>query len=228
MKTSLPPCFSRSTLVVAVVLTFLICSCITELHADVIFTLGNVPQPDEANILLNKGMSGTTVMGTPNGFPQFTVNFTSSQTLLEPSSGQARVSGDPEGTPLVNMTISLANSATYGDLIINPFLDGCSACVPGVATVTVDAVNSMGVPETPAVFNYALGSGNNFLTITTTGGEKIVTTSIVDSGSFNDVRQPRISGLAEIPEPGTLLLLGTGALGLFGPIRRKLLPRGNR
>ena len=32
-----------------------------------------------------------------------------------------------------------------------------------------------------------------------------------------------ISG-TPVPEPGTLALLGTGALGLFGPIRRKLFP----
>jgi len=27
-----------------------------------------------------------------------------------------------------------------------------------------------------------------------------------------------------VPEPSSLILFGTGALGLFGPIRRKLLP----
>jgi len=31
--------------------------------------------------------------------------------------------------------------------------------------------------------------------------------------------------ISSVPEPSSLVLLGTGALGLFGPIRRKLLPR---
>src|SRR5690242_4456462 len=62
--------------------------------ATTIFTLGNNPSGD-VNILLNSGATGTTVQGAPNGFPTLTVNFTSSQVLLEPSSGQARISANP-------------------------------------------------------------------------------------------------------------------------------------
>ncbi len=63
--------------------------------ADIILTAGNNPQPNENNILLNSGLSGTLVSGVPNGVPGVTVNFTSTQLLLEPSSGQARVSAFP-------------------------------------------------------------------------------------------------------------------------------------
>ena len=44
--------------------------------------------------------------------------------------------------------------------------------------------------------------------------------------SFPDAPLPVITTTpaSSVPEPGTVLLLGTGALGLFGPIRRKLLP----
>jgi hypothetical protein len=46
-------------------LIFALSVCIGTIHADIIFTLGNNPQPGEENILLNGG-TGTTVMGAPN------------------------------------------------------------------------------------------------------------------------------------------------------------------
>ena len=209
-------------------------------HADTItFTLGNNPSGD-GNILLNSGLTGTTVQGSPSGFPQFTVNFTSSQLLLEPSLGQARVSANAEGTPLTNLSISLAGGVTYDDLIINPFVGGpgvCPTCVLGNATITVNALSSTGTP-TPATFTYDLGNGNNFLTIVATGGETILNTTISAAGGFSDLRQPRISGpfqavaipepfqAAAIPEPDTLYLLGSGLVGfaLLSSLRKRAKP----
>jgi hypothetical protein len=191
-------------------------ACISTLQASVIFDLGNHPQPDEVNILLNSGQSGMTVTGTTNQFPNVTVNFSSTQSLLAPSSGQARITGNPEDTPLTNMTISLAGGLTYGDLIINPFIGGCRQCISGgTGTISVLAKNSHGILEPPAVFTYTIDNGNNFLTITTNNGERIVSTSIADvGGSFHDLRQPRISGIGVVPEPTTCLLIGMGLVGL--------------
>lgn len=193
------------------------------LNASIIFTLGNNPSND-VNILLNSGATGTTVTGSPNTFPGVIVDFTSTQSLTEPSSGQARVAANPEGTPLTNLTISLANGLTYGDLIINPFIGGqCANCAGGASTITVRAVSSNGTAEAPAVFTgLNVGNGSNFLTIVATGGESIVSTTISVAGGINDLRQPRISGpfAAPVPEAGTYVLIGIG-LGLLGIVARR-------
>ena len=112
------------------------------IQGSVIFTTGNNPQPppnSDVNVLFNGGDTGTTVTGTLNQNPNVFVDFTSAQDLLAPASGQARVSANPEGTPLTDLTISLQNGLTYGDLIINPFIGGqCKGCmVGGPETVTV-------------------------------------------------------------------------------------------
>lgn len=203
----------------------------TATQATTTFTLGNVPSND-TNILLNSGMTGTTVTGTANGVTGFTMVFTSTQQLMEPSSGQARVSANPEGTPLTNLTISLANGATFGDLIINPFIGGlCPNCTGGASTITVTSRAANGTLEPPSVFTgLNVGNGNNFLTIVDSTGESIVSVQISVPGGFNDLRQPRISGpfanaLSTVPEPGTIGLFAMGLTGLAGALRKKLVAR---
>lgn len=200
----------------------------TAAQASTTFTLGNVPSND-TNILLNSGMTGTTVTGTANGVTGFTMVFTSTQSLMEPSSGQARVSANPEGNPLTNLTISLADGATFGDLIINPFIGGqCPTCTGGASTITVTSRASNGTLEPASVFTgLTVGNGNNFLTIVDSSGESIVSVQISVPGGINDLRQPRISGpfANAVPEPGTLGLLAMGLSGLAGALRRRLFAR---
>jgi len=114
----------------------------------------------------------------------------------------------------------------YGDLIIDPHIeDGCDTCGGGTATVTVTALTKGGVLEPPATFQYALSSGSNFLTITTTGGERILSTTIKDSADFSDVRSVSLSGIATgitgVPEPSTYAPLLALALGAFALLRRR-------
>ncbi len=180
-------------------------------QALIIFTLGNNPQSDEENILLNTGTSGNTVFGTTN-ITNRSVTFTSTtDTLSEPSQGQAEIQG-VDGS-IQNLKIFLTGGGTFKDLIINPECPpGSGSC--GSVLVTVQAANS--------TFTYNLGNGQNFLTITATGGDSITSVTL-DATGFEDLNQPRISGVAgpgvPIPEPTTILLIGLGLIGL-GAVRR--------
>ena len=173
----------------------------------VTFTVGNNPQTDEENILLNSGATGTTVFGLTNQTNLQVAFSSTTDTLVEPSSGQARVEA-ADGL-LNNITISIPNG-TFHDIILNPFFGS------GTANVTVVTANN----ET-FNFSYSLTNGQNFLTIVADPGTAIFSVTINAPGGFTDLRQPRISGAAaNVPEPATLLLFGAGLLGSAGTIRR--------
>jgi len=179
--------------------------------AGITFELGNNPQPNEENVLLNNGTTGNLVTGTTNQTGA-TVNFTSTQKLTEPSSGQARIEAThPSGqVGLTNIGFSLA-SGSFEDTIFNPFIGGTIGTPGGAATVT--AVANDGI----FTFSYTLGNGNNFLTIFATGGEVLESVSVSYSllAGFTDLRQVRISGVTSVPENGTTLsLLGLSMIGL--------------
>ena len=99
-------------------LALIVCSGIRAKADSVTFTIGNNPQPNEENVLLSSGATGTTVFGTTNQ-NQLQVRFTSTtDTLVEPSSGQARVEA-LDGL-LNNITLSIPNGS-FHDVILNPF-----------------------------------------------------------------------------------------------------------
>jgi PEP-CTERM motif len=103
----------------------------------------------------------------------------------------------------------------------------------GEGTANIKVTDQMG-----AVFNYTLGNGQNFFTLTAINNEVITDIQITESapdnhGDFgwNDFKQPRVEGVCTLvgttctpvstPEPASIALLGLGLLGTAAAASRK-------
>ena len=195
----------------AFVLFVLGISLVAEVKADsVTFLIGNNPQPNEENILLNSGEiapAGLSVYGLTNRTIALVRFNAATETIFEPANGQARIEAS-DGL-INNITISMPNR-NFRAIVLNPFFGGGNANV-FVMTATNQTFD----------FNYALGNGENFLTIITDANTSIFSVTINSPVGFTDLRQVRIAGVEGVPEPGTILLLGSGLLGLASAIRNR-------
>lgn len=208
---------SLKTLVITLAVFAIVSVVAGTAKADIVVVSG-VNNQGTDNVLLNPATNVLTVTGTvgPNNL---LVNFTSSSgsgLLNANPSGQATVSGGTGNVALTQLTFGLADNSTFTRAVFN-----INAATNGSVVIHVEGVNiDGGFFEDDFTVD---ANGQNFFTVTAINNQFITSISLtaINGATFEDVRQVRLGGAGEIPEPASMVLLGTGLLGAAASLRKR-------